>query len=143
MVTATKEPKLGKLLIGELAKSAGVGTDTVRFYERTGLLSKPERTAAGYRVYDARSVKRLRFIKNAQGLGFSLDEVRRILSLRGQGAETCRCVVAMAEATLSETETKLNELQRFRDGLATKLKQWKRTPKGKAAAEFCTLIENA
>ena len=133
----------GKLLIGELARGAGVKADTVRFYERNGLLSKPERTAAGYRVYDKAALQRLRFIKKAQALGFSLDEIQRILNLRGHGRETCRCVVAMAAATLSETETKLKELQRFRDALERNVKRWKRLPRGPVAAEFCALIENA
>ena len=80
------------LLIGRLAKLAGVKSDTVRFYERSGLLPKPLRTASAYRVYDDAALKQLRFIKKAQSLGFSLDEVGRILHLRGQGGRTCRAV---------------------------------------------------
>src|SRR5258708_35641981 len=112
------------LQIGQLAKLAGVRADTVRFYERDGLLARPERSPAGYRIYDEAAVKRLRFIKQAQALGFSLDEIRRILSLRGRGKETCRCVIAMAQATLVETEQKLEELQKFRDALKTNLVRW-------------------
>jgi DNA-binding transcriptional MerR regulator len=107
------------LLIGRLAKLAGVKPDTIRFYERSGLLPKPSRTASGYRVYNDSALNQLRFIRKAQSLGFTLDEIRRIMSLRGQGKETCRCVIAIAEATLSETETKLNELREFRDKLIT------------------------
>ena len=132
----------GKLLIGQLAKATGVRPDTVRFYERNGLLSKPERTTAGYRVYDQAALQRLRFIRKAQSLGFSLGEVRRILSLRGHGVETCRCVIAMAETTLSETEKKLRELTKFKNTLATNLKRWKRKRRGPIAAEFCALIES-
>jgi MerR family transcriptional regulator, copper efflux regulator len=69
------------LLIGELARQSGVKPDTVRFYERAGLLAAPARTAAGYRVYDGAARERIQFIKRAQALGFSLDEIRRILSL--------------------------------------------------------------
>lgn len=135
-----KQPK--PLLIGEVAKLAGVKPDTVRFYERTGLLPRATRTAAGYRLYDDATAGQLRFIRKAQALGFSLDEIRRILSLRGHGKETCRCVVAMAEASLAETETKLRELQRFRDNLTANLKRWRGAPaRNKAAAEFCALIE--
>src|SRR6516164_3239559 len=101
------------LLIGRLAGLAGVKPDTIRFYERSGLLPKPQRIANGYRFYDQAALSQVRFIKKAQSLGFSLDEIRRILSLRGQGRETCSCVIAMAEATLTETQTKLKELQRF------------------------------
>src|SRR5216117_2325905 len=107
------------LLIGRLAKLSGVKPDTIRFYERSGLLPKPQRLASGYRIYDDATLKQVRFIRKAQSLGFSLDEIRRIMSLRGQGKETCRCVVAIAEATLAETETRLKELRQFKDRLAT------------------------
>jgi len=130
-----------QLLIGRLAKLSGVRPDTIRFYERSGLLPKPSRTASGYRVYNDAALNQLRFIRKAQSLGFSLDEIKRIMSLRGRGKETCRCVVSMAEATLSETETKLKEMQRFREALANHLARWKRNSK-KAPAEFCALIES-
>src|SRR2546425_5512679 len=136
----TKPPSY---LIGQLAKLAGVKTDTVRFYERSGLLPRTERTAAAYRVYDQAALKRLVFIKQAQSLGFSLDEIRRILSLRGQGKETCQCVIAIAEATLAETEYKLRELQHFYDRLQRHVAKWKRTagrPRN-ICGEFCNLIE--
>ncbi len=133
-----------QLLIGHLAKLAGVKTDTIRFYERSGLLPKPERKVSGYRVYDESAVKRVRFIKKAQALGFSLDEIRRILSLSGQGAETCRCVISMAEATLAETEAKLKEMQRFADALSENLARWRKmSGRGRRVAdEFCRLIES-
>jgi DNA-binding transcriptional MerR regulator len=131
------------LLIGRLANLAGVKLDTVRFYERSGLLPKPSRTSSGYRIYDGAALNQVRFIRKAQSLGFSLDEIRRIMGLRGQGSETCRCVIAMAEATLAETETKLEELRKFKDTLATNLARWKRKRRGPIAAEFCALIEGA
>jgi MerR family transcriptional regulator, copper efflux regulator len=131
------------LLIGGLAKLARVKPDAIRFYERSGLLPKPLRMASGYRVYDEAALSQVRFVRRAQSLGFSLDEIRRILSLRGQGRATCRCVLAMAEATLAETETKLKELRKFKDRLATNLTRWKRKGRGPMAAEFCTLIETA
>ena len=117
-------------------------SDTIRFYERSGLLPKPQRRASGYRVYDEAALSQVRFIRKAQSLGFSLDEIRRILNLRGQGRATCRCVLAMAEATLSETESRLKQLQEFRDALAMNLKRWKRQARGPMAAEFCALIES-
>ena len=130
--------------IGQLAKLANVRPDTVRFYERDGLLARPERSPAGYRIYDEAALKRLRFIKQAQALGFSLDEVRRILSLRGRGKETCRCVIAMAQTTLVETEKKLKELQKFRDVLKANLARWQQSSEqgGQIVAEFCSLIES-
>ncbi|MBA2272257.1 MAG: heavy metal-responsive transcriptional regulator [Chthoniobacterales bacterium] len=133
-----------KLLIGQLARLAGVKPDSVRFYERNGLLPRPERAANGYRAYDEAALKRLRFIKKAQSLGFTLDEVRRILTLRGQGSTTCRSVLAIAEATLADTETKLRDLQQFRDLLAANVRRWKKLPaRRKCAAEFCDLIESS
>ena len=131
------------LLIGQLAKLAGVKPDSVRFYERSGLLPRAERTQAGYRVYDDAALKRLRFIKQAQSLGFSLDEIKRVLSLRGQGKETCQAVIAVAEATLAETQYKLRQLQHFRDQLQRHVAKWKRTAAcpGNICGEFCNLIE--
>src|SRR6266550_2312139 len=116
--------------IGQLAKLADVKPDTVRFYERTGLLDKPRRNPNGYRSYRKATLDEIRFIRKAQSLGFSLDEVRRILGLRGRGRATCRYVIAIAEATLSETEAKLKALQKFRDNLASNLKRW-RKPSGR------------
>lgn len=120
-----------KLLIGQLARRAGVKPDSVRFYERSGLLARPVRSGNGYRSYDEAA------------LGFSLDEIKRILSLRGHGKTTCRCVVAMAEATLEETERKLRETRRFAASLRKHLTRWKAeaNQRGSHAADFCKLIE--
>ena len=137
---AAKKP----VLIGELARQGGVKADSIRFYERSGLLPKPERGPNGYRVYDDDAVARLRFIKRAQTLGFSLEEIRRILNLRGQASETCRCVISMAEATLAETERRAAELRSFADRLRTNLERWRKVSprRGRMAAEFCELIES-
>ncbi|MDQ3623114.1 MAG: heavy metal-responsive transcriptional regulator [Verrucomicrobiota bacterium] len=132
-----------KLLIGRLAELAGVKSDTIRFYERSGLLPRPERKASGYRVYDAAALKLVRFIKKAQALGFSLDEIRRVLSLRWGGEKTCDHVMAIAEATLEETERRLAELQTFRDHLKRTVASWKKPKRQACAAEFCALIESA
>ena len=133
------------LLIGQLAKLAGVRPDSVRFYERSGLLPRAERTQAGYRVYTEATLQQLRFIKKAQALGFTLDEIKRVLSLRGRGRQTCRCVIAMAEATLSDTEQRLKELQRFTKALRINLAHWQKvSATGQTmAVEFCGLIEGA
>lgn len=117
-------------------------SDTVRFYERVGLIPKPDRAASGYRIYTDAAVKQVQFIRKAQALGFSLDEIRRFLTLRRQGGTPCDRVMAMAEATLSETEAKLTALTVFRDSLAKNLKLWRRLPARKRGAEFCDLIES-
>jgi DNA-binding transcriptional MerR regulator len=138
------ELKPTMLLIGRLAKLAGVKPDTVRYYERVGLLPKADRKRSGYRVYDEAALRRLRFIKKAQVLGFSLDEIRRILSLRGHGNETCRCVISIAEDTLSETAEKLRQLRQFHDRLQRAVTHWKRSAARRRTcrAEFCDLIES-
>jgi DNA-binding transcriptional MerR regulator len=133
----------GRLFVGRLAKLSGVKPDTIRFYERKGLLPNAKRTATGYRVYDKATLEQVRFIRKAQSLGFSLDEIKRILNLRGHGAETCRCVIAMAEATLAETESKLKALHGFHKALKRNVSRWKRQPTPRRApAEFCELIQN-
>lgn len=137
-------PPEERYLIGGLAKLTGVKPDTIRFYERTGLLPKPGRTPNGYRTYGMPALNEIRFIRKAQSLGFSLDEIRRILNLRGRGKTPCRCVRAIAEATLSKTEAKLEELKRFRDNLKSNLKRWRNVSgRSKAEAEFCALIESS
>ena len=92
-------------------------------------------------MYNDAALNQVRFIRKAQSLGFTLDEIRRIMSLRGQGKETCRCVIAIAEATLAETEKKLKELHQFKDRLTANLTRWKQKRHGPIAAEFCALIE--
>lgn len=132
-----------ELLVGELAKAAGVSADTIRFYEKQGLLPAPARSGAGYRLYDRQALRRARFIRNAKAIGFSLAEIRRILNLRGSGPETCRCVVSIAEATLEETEQNIRELTQLRNSLHARLQRWKgMLPCEDVAAEFCALIEN-
>jgi DNA-binding transcriptional MerR regulator len=120
-----------RLFVGELAKLSGVKPDTIRFYERTGLLPKPARTASAYRVYDHAALELVRFIRKAQSLGFALAEIKRILRLRGRGRETCKCVIAIAEATLAETRSKLKDLQRFEEMLSRNLRRWKKQPKAR------------
>jgi Hg(II)-responsive transcriptional regulator len=107
---------MGKLTIGKLASAAEVGIDTVRFYERACLLKRPQRTAAGYRLYAESDVARLRFIRRAKALGFSLDEIAELLRLNDGGGRRS-AVRALAEQRLKEIEQKLSELGRMRDTL--------------------------
>lgn len=107
---------MGKLTIGKLASAAEVGIDTVRFYERAGLLKAPERTPAGYRIYAASDSARLRFIRRAKALGFSLAEIAELLRLNDGGGRR-GTVRALAGQRLQEIEQKLSELGRMRDTL--------------------------
>lgn len=104
------------LTIGKLAAEAGVGSDTVRFYERAGLLKKPRRTPAGYRLYAAADAARLRFIRRAKALGFTLDEITELLRLNDGGGRRSS-VRAVTERRLKEIERRLAELTRMRDSL--------------------------
>ena len=103
--------------IGELAQTAGVGIDTVRYYERQGLLPAPARLASGYRVYDPADVARLRFVRRAKALGFTLVEIRDLLSLSGRREDDMSGLKAAASEKLLDVESKLSELTRVRDGL--------------------------
>ena len=106
-----------RMTIGTLARAAGVGIDTVRFYEREGLLPAPTRRASGYREYLPASVGRLRFIRRAKDLGFSLDEIRDLLALSVDRERGVRGVRQRAEARLAEVQRRLRELRRMQRGL--------------------------
>jgi MerR family transcriptional regulator, copper efflux regulator len=105
------------LSIGQVARRAGVGVETVRFYEREGLLEEPPRRASGYRQYSEEVVARLRFIKRAQQLGFSLKEISELLLLRVDAQTPCEEVRQHTEAKIAEVERKMVELQRMRQAL--------------------------
>jgi MerR family copper efflux transcriptional regulator len=102
--------------IGTLAKRAGVGIDTVRYYERTGLLAPRARLSSGYRRYSELELARLRFIRRAQALGFTLKEVRELLSLSAQ-RDVAR-VKRSAQAKLMDVSRRIAELEKVRAGLA-------------------------
>src|SRR5215471_21186152 len=102
--------------IGTLAKRAGVGIDTVRYYERSGLLAPSRRLSSGYRRYSALELARLRFIRRAQALGFTLKEVRELLSLSAQ-RDVAR-IKRTAQAKLTDVERRMAELEKVRAGLA-------------------------
>jgi DNA-binding transcriptional MerR regulator len=107
------------LSIGRLAKEAGVHRETLRYYERIGLLAPDVRSQAGYRLYGARGAQRLRFIKRAQGFGFSLEEIRELLSLRPESARSCDRVMAMLDRKLEELSRRIAEMRRFQKELST------------------------
>lgn len=104
------------LSIGELAKQAGVAIDTVRYYERNDLLAPAGRLASGYRRYGAEELKRLRFIRRAKALGFSLDDIRSLLTLSAE-RDVARVRTA-AQTKLADIEQRIGELDRIRKGLS-------------------------
>jgi MerR family mercuric resistance operon transcriptional regulator len=106
------------LTIGQVAKDAGVGVETVRFYEREGLVPAPKRRPSGYRQYPADTVRRIRFVQAAKELGFTLKEIRELLTLRVAAGQTCSDVKERAVAKLADVDAKLADLHRVRDALA-------------------------
>ena len=97
--------------IGQLAQQAGVAIDTVRYYERQGLLPPPQRRASGYRQYDNQDISRLRFIRRAKDLGFTLQEIQELLQLSGSRNADRAEVRALAQRRLADIEHKLRELE--------------------------------
>src|SRR5688500_2437943 len=106
-----------QLTIGAVAKRTGLGIQTVRFYEREGLLEEPPRSSSGYRTYDESAVRRLGFIRRAQELGFSLKEIRELISLEQDVDADCEQVRGLANAKLDTIENKIADLRRMKAAL--------------------------
>jgi MerR family transcriptional regulator, copper efflux regulator len=106
------------MLIGELAERSGIPARTIRFYEQAEVLTPPERSSNGYRIYSDRTLAELTFVRRAQRLGFSLDEIREILGLGREGRLSCTRVIALCDAHLDEVDRQMAELQTFRELLA-------------------------
>ena len=102
---------------GEVAEKADVNPETLRYYEREELIPTPRRSDGGFRLYDEHYVDRLRFIKRAKDLGFTLAEVKGLLDLRVDNDAMCQDVKAQAEDKLEDVEEKIRDLQRIRDAL--------------------------
>jgi Cu(I)-responsive transcriptional regulator len=109
---------MARLAIGDLAKRTGTKVETIRYYERIGLLPEPGRTEGNYRAYDNGHLGRLSFIRRARDLGFSLDQVRELLGLADQRDRSCEAVDMIAGQHLAEVERKLADLSALRDELA-------------------------
>lgn len=108
---------MNHLTIGQVANHAGVGVETIRFYERQGLIDKPERRPSGYRQYQPDIVRRIRFIQNAKVLGFSLREVSELLSLRVARGSTCAAVRSRALSKIEDIDARITALQEMRGAL--------------------------
>lgn len=103
--------------IGQVARQAGLGVETVRYYEREGLIPPPPRSDSGYRRYSADSLRRLAFIRQAKALGFSLADIRELLSLSNDSDASSHAVKQLAEARLADIDSKIDALQRMREAL--------------------------
>jgi MerR family mercuric resistance operon transcriptional regulator len=106
------------LTIGQVAAQSGVSIDALRYYERLGLLPKPARTRSGYRLYEARMVDRVGFIKRAQSFGFTLDEIKQMLYLETADPHTCSRVLELIERKLADLDRQYEEIKRLRRELS-------------------------
>lgn len=124
------------LTIGKAAALAGVGTKAIRFYESVGVIPAPARAENGYRLYAAEVVDFLRFVRQAQGLGLTLGEIREIVTIRQGGRPPCRHVHRLLE----EKDRKLSDLLMLRRRIRHSLAGWHRVPAGRAVV--CPHIES-
>lgn len=130
---------MGELRIGELAARSGVSIDTIRYYERRRLLPRASRLAGGFRVFAPETVERIRFIKQAQEIGLSLDEIKELLA-DGGGADKCRRVSELLRAKLEEIDQRIKTMRSFRRTLAHHLAACDRELDEKREAAECPVI---
>ena len=123
--------------IGEVAARAGVNVETLRYYERRGLLAEPARRPSGYRSYDERSVRVVRFIKRAQELGFTLADIEELLRLAEGGSASCHEVRALANAKVVDLEGRIATLEAMRRSLLSLV----RTCNRRGDSRECPLLE--
>ncbi len=116
--TGRSTPRLKIMRIGELSERTGVPTRTIRYYEDIGVLPEPSRAANGYRTYGESAVDRLRFVKDAQASGLTLEEISSILGLRGHGDSTCEHVIELLESHLADLDRRIADLNSTRHRLA-------------------------
>lgn len=128
------------LRIGEAATRAGVSTATVRYYERAGLMPRAPRSTAGYRLYSDRAVEELRFVRRAQALGFTLDEIRGLLQLSRRGVAPCSRVMSLVTNHLALLDERIERLQAFRQQLASALERWRTDRCGFTSEGLCELL---
>jgi DNA-binding transcriptional MerR regulator len=128
--------------IGELAESAGLSAKTIRYYEDAGILAEPDRTSSGYRDYDDVALERLRFIKSAQAVGFSLGEIKEVLAFGDRGEAPCVHVTQLMEERIRSLSEHIRGLQQMRRELERLVKKANTLPRS-TAGTFCHIIELA
>jgi MerR family transcriptional regulator, copper efflux regulator len=124
--------------IGEIARQANVHVETLRYYERRGLIPKPHRTVSNYRVYSSDNLRRLKFIKQAQALGFSLSEIKKLLALRATPRARCADVRRYATHKIEDIDARIHSLARMRKALQNLLDECS----GKGPATECPILES-
>jgi DNA-binding transcriptional MerR regulator len=130
--------------IGELAKKLDLNTQTIRYYERIGLLPKPERTEAGYRSYREEDEERLRFVKNARNSGLNLGEVKEVLAFHERGEAPCAYVTEALARRAEEVERQIAELTEFKEELDRLYERARKQPARKPwQGNYCHIIEGS
>jgi MerR family transcriptional regulator, copper efflux regulator len=140
--TAQQEEPKQPLLVGEVAKALDLTVQALHFYERQGLVV-PHRTQKGYRLYTKEMVDRVRFIRKAKGLCFSLEEIKEIFALARPGSSPCGRVQASLAEKLHEVDRRLAALQDFRTELAFLIEEAQKTSTRKPMAQVCSIVEQA
>ncbi len=135
--------RMAGLLIGDVSKRTGISTPTIRYYEEIGLLPSPPRSSAGYRRYHDATVDELLFVRKAQGLGFSLDEIGDILRLSRSGKPPCSHVLSLAQQHLAAVDERIRQLRAFRRQLAAGVVKWGKRRTAVTCAGLCQFITDA
>lgn len=128
---------------GQAAKLLGVGIQTLHFYENEGIIPHPPRSRSGYRLYTPEIIERVRFIRKAQAIGFSLDEIKEIIALAQKGKSPCGRVQTALAGKLEEVDRRLKDLSDFRDDLAALVEQAAELSTHEANAQICSIVEEA
>jgi len=132
----------GGIRSGNLARLVGVSRDTLRYYERKGLLPCPQRSSAGYRLYPAEAVKRLRVIRGALALGFTVEELAGIFKARGENRAPCQRVRDLAMSKAEDLRRRIDELSRLRRELLRTVKRWEEILEETVPGDLAHLLES-
>ena len=129
-----------RLRIGEVSKQTGVAVGALRYYEELGMLSS-KRGDNGYRYYPLSAIKQVRFIKKAQALGFSLEDVGEVLNIHRQGDIPCALVRSLLQEKIEQLDSQIHEIEKFKESLEAYRDRWTDSQPRPAAGDICPLIE--
>lgn len=127
--------------IGQLSRATGCAIETIRYYEREGIISKPSRTLGGHRLYSSANAQQLRFVLKARQMGFNLVEIKELLNLSKDSEQSCQEVLNMADRNLDAIQKKIDQLASFKEELKGLTNTCKNCCAGKSSASECSIIE--